>query len=122
MDGKQDAEEIESTAGDDAATWLSMRRSFLLLVEAFHACGGELGTSSLRKILGIVRFTLQDSSPSSTKASAALIDKYTLSVLGPGTAPSSAQVLGFLNEIAPFVRLYINVVDLYVFLSRTPLC
>lgn len=108
----------------DAATWLSMRRSFLLLVEAYHSSGGELGHAAMRKTLDIVRLTLKDPSLLSTKTSSAFIGNYTRSVLGPLSAPTNAQVLLFLNEIAPFVRLYLRNIDFsstFEALARLPL-
>jgi len=96
----------------EAATWLGMRRIYLLVVEAYHVCGGELSAMGMRKVLEIVRFTMRgEPTAASTKACGSTLATYTLSVLGPNARPAPAQVLAFLNEMAPLVRLYLGQVD-----------
>ncbi|KAM0751576.1 hypothetical protein T439DRAFT_324763 [Meredithblackwellia eburnea MCA 4105] len=111
VDSRPDSEDGVSDEGADAATWLSMRRTFLLVVEAFHASGGELSSGAMRKTLDIVRMTLHEPNSSSVKSCSAFIGTYTTSVIGTSAAPTNAQVIAFLNEIAPFVRLFLQHVD-----------
>ncbi|KAL8281150.1 hypothetical protein RQP46_006508 [Phenoliferia psychrophenolica] len=125
MDGDAGAgDEEQGASAGDAATWLSMRRSFLLLVEAYHASGGELPNAAMRKTLDIVRLTLKALGATSTKTSSAFIGTYTRSVLGPTSAPTNAQVLAFLGDVAPLLRMFIRTLDFsstFDALARIPL-
>jgi len=104
-----DAARMMFNPGDDTkGDWARARLEYIRLVESFAVCGGLLSSTTTKRTLDMVTELLPKHAQSVAPAAASILRQLARTHLhATGSRPTA-----FLREIAPLLRLFMDVVDL----------